>query len=633
MEEFILSQVAEQEDGMAKAERTVDELVAMIENHDLELPEMQREYVWRSTRVRDLLDSLYCGYPSGVILVWQTSSEVARNDFAVDTLGERIGKSMLLLDGQQRLTSLLAVLRGEHVTVRGRKKPIDILFNLDHPEEVGFVTEVFENGNDEDDDVDDGNEIEDGDTEETDLQKRMRLRTFVVSSKQLASLRNWVSVTAVMKSTSDAPFLQAAGVTGFDHPDFDKYTSRLKKLRDIKRYGYRMDILEDTLSYAEVTEIFVRVNSLGAKLRSSDLALAQITARWPGSLKQFREFRDQCGKEGFSLELGAHLRMMIALLTHQSRFDTVGSLTRTQLEDGWNRAQKAMRHAINFARANAGIESPALLSSPFIIIAIGYWADKRNFRPTTEDSVRMRQWLLTANAKGRYSRGSSESILDQDLANLRDGGAASQLMDRLLQQVGRLDVVPEDLEGRTARSALFKAMYLAFAKDHAKDWDTNLAISVGHAGVADRLQFHHIFPKAFLKQHAGDLKQPQVDDIANLAFIGGSTNQGISAKPPAQYLARLAEINAHRLSAQQVPTDTSLFTAERYLEFLAARRVLIASRLMNRAGKVGEYGLTRHDSVTLLSCRRQDDPEIRCGGCRFFAFSSTSCFCSRYRFT
>lgn len=560
--------------GMAKQERTVDELVRMIERGDLALPEMQREYVWRSTRVRDLLDSLYRGYPSGVILTWQTASGVARNEFAVATATDGAARPMLLLDGQQRLTSLSAVIRGELVTVRGRKKPIDILFNLDHPEDVGLITEVFEDGGEGDDDPDD-----DLDSEESDLQARMRMRTFVVASKALAALPNWVSVTEVMKSSSDSPFLKKAGVTDFEHPDFEKYTSRLQRLRSIKDYSYRMDVLEDSMSYEEVTEIFVRVNSLGAKLRSSDLALAQITARWPGSLARFREFQEACDDDGFELDLGTHLRMLTALLTHQSRFATVGSFKRDTLEAGWGRAKKAMTHAINFAKANAGIQSPALLSSPFALIALGYWADKRAFAPSSEEADAMRRWLLTANAKGRWSRGSSETILDQDLAVLRDGGGPAQLTDRLLAQVGRLNVTPEDLEGRTSRSALFKTMFLAFAEDGASDWSTKLAISVKHSGAQDRLQFHHIFPKAYMAQHGGGLKHGQIDDIANLAFIGGSTNNRISDTAPSDYLAKLAALPDSPLPAQQVPTDAALYAPDRFADFLAARRRLISDRL------------------------------------------------------
>src|SRR6266700_6362808 len=121
---------------MAKAEASVEELVGMIQRGELRLPEMQRRYVWQATRVRDLLDSLYRGYPSGAILLWETDEDVPMEEMAVGQRDSPYASSRLLLDGQQRLTSLSAVIRGEPVSVRGRQRPIEILFNLDHPEEL-----------------------------------------------------------------------------------------------------------------------------------------------------------------------------------------------------------------------------------------------------------------------------------------------------------------------------------------------------------------------------------------------------------------------------------------------------------------------------------------------------------------
>src|SRR5206468_3305070 len=155
-----------------------------------------------------------------------------------------------------------------------------------------------------------------------------------------------------------------------------------------------------------------------------------------------------------------------------------------------------------------------------------------------EESQRLRYWVLVANAKGRYSRGSSETILDQDLAMLRDGGGAQELVDRLRQQVGRLDIAPEELEGRNQRSALFKTMFLAFRTAGAKDWRSQVAIALDHSGAQNKLQFHHIFPKAVLK---GGYASREADDIANLCFIGGKTNRQISDKPPQQYFPPMIE--------------------------------------------------------------------------------------------
>jgi hypothetical protein len=560
---------------MAKAEASVEELVGMIERGELRLPEMQRRYVWRSTRVRDLLDSLYRGYPSGAILLWETDEVVPLQEMAVTQKVNPYQSTRLLLDGQQRLTSLSAVIRGELVKVRGRKKPIELLFNLDHPDQLSVVTEVDEDGTDEED----GDELidDEADSSEDELQKRFDRMTFVVTTRKLEQLPKWVKVTDVFKTDSDAGFLKHAGVASFDDPNYERYSQRLARLRGIRKYVYRMDVLERRLSYDEVTEIFVRVNSLGAKLRSSDLALAQITAKWRNSLKTFEAFQHQCGKTGFDLELGLYLKNLVVFTTGQSRFLTVGNQRLDALQAGWKESCQGMDFALNFLKNNAGIDSPALLSSPFMLIAVASYGHKRNYELSPEESERLRYWVLVANAKGRYSRGSSETILDQDLATLRDGGGAQEMIDRLRQQVGRLDITPEELEGRSQRSALFKTMFLAFRAAEAKDWRSQVAIALDHSGAQHKLQFHHIFPKAILKSaYSGR----QADDIANLCFIGGKTNRQISDKPPKEYFPSMIEKSGlAAFETQCIPTEPSLLKVDDYEAFLQRRRTLVAERL------------------------------------------------------
>jgi len=560
---------------MAKAEATVEELVGMIERGELRLPEMQRRFVWRSTRVRDLLDSLYRGYPSGAILLWEADEAVPLQEFAIEQQGNPYQSTRLLLDGQQRLTSLSAVIRGTPVKVRGRNKPIELLFNLKHPDQLAVVTEVNEDGDDEID----GEELidDEADSSEDELQKRLDRMTFVVAIKKLERLPHWVKVSEVFKTDEDAPFLERAGVEKVSDSRYKKYSQRLAQLRGIRKYVYRMDILERTLSYDEVTEIFVRVNSLGTKLRSSDLALAQITAKWHGALKTFQAFQEQCAKADFDLDLGLHLKNLVAFATGQSRFLTVGNLPVERLQQAWKECVPGMEFALNFLKNNAGIDGPVLLSSPFLLVTLGYYGHRRSYQIGAEEAQRLRHWVLVANAKGRYSRGSSETLLNQDLATLRQDGGADELIARLRLQVGRLDIAPEELEGRNQRSALFKTMFLAFRAAGAQDWHSNLAIALGHRGAQHRLQFHHIFPKAVLKS---SYTTREADDIANLAFIGGKTNRQISGKPPSQYFPPIIEKSGlTTFEAQCIPTDSALLGVEGYKSFLAERRKAVAHRL------------------------------------------------------
>ena len=205
-------------------------------------------------------------------LVWETEQERPTREIAVEQKENPFKGHKMLLDGQQRLTSLAAILLGEPVNVRGKKRPIEILFNLDHPD--GPPKDVMEV---EDDTVDtEDSESEDDEEVGPNLPQRLKLRTFVVASGALLVDPHWVKVSNIFDTDkTDAQILKPL-VKSFDDPLFDKYSKRLQAVRKIREYPYVMHVLDKGLSYEEVAEIFVRVNSLGIKLRGSDLALAQI---------------------------------------------------------------------------------------------------------------------------------------------------------------------------------------------------------------------------------------------------------------------------------------------------------------------------------------------------------------------
>ncbi len=551
---------------MKKSDVSVGELVAMINRGELRLPEMQRRYVWRAARVRDLLDSLYRGYPSGAVLVWETDDAQPARDLSVQQERSQFSTSKLLLDGQQRLTSLTAVLEGKPINVRGRKKPIEILFNLEHPDALEDVLEV-----DEDDASGDDEETPFDEDEERNLQEELRRRTFVVASKQLEALPNWVRVTDVM-TRPDGEILKSAGITSFDDPRFPKYALRLQKLRDLRKYMYVMHLLDRDLSYEEVAEIFVRVNSLGVKLRSSDLALAQVTARWRNLLPLLEQFQSECEEQRFTLELGLLLRAMVIFATDQCRFKTAASIPLSRLEQGWAQAKQGIRFALNFLHANLAIEDESLLSSPFFILTVAYFYQITGGNLTPAEERGLKEWVLYGSGRAAYTS-SAETRLDADLARIRAGEGAQALLASLEQQFGRLRFNEGDIAGRTSLSGLFPLVFLALRRKGAKDWQSQLAISLQHRGKQHTIQFHHIFPKAVLKEK---YERREINEIANLAFIGGSTNRRIFTKPPDQYLPELVErAGENALINQCVPLDRSLWSIDRYPDFLAARRKLL----------------------------------------------------------
>jgi hypothetical protein len=556
-------------------------LVDMYKRGELRLPEIQRQYVWRATRVRDLLDSLYRGYPSGSILMWENDEPVPTRDFAIVQDSNAFAGRKLLLDGQQRLTSLTAVINGEMVSVRGRKRPIEILFNLEHPE--GPPSEAQEVEGDEevnsvaDDEIAEENG-EDVEGDEQGLQEKLSRRTFVVSSKALAALPNWVSVSEVFRTASDFDLLKKAGIKSIDDPRAQNYSDRLKKLRAIKNYLYVVHVLERTMNYEEVTEIFVRVNSLGAKLKSSDLALAQMTSRWPNLLKELEAFQDECEQSWFTIELGHLVRAIVVFATEQCLFRTVAATPVEKLKKGWEQAKEGLRFAINFLRTNAGIEDESLLSSQMFIHVLAAVSRVKENKLSADEQRQLIHWLLVANARGRYSRGSTESLLNEDLAIVFRNTDFATLMEPVKRQFGRITIEPGDLAGRGVNSPLFSLAYLALKAAGAKDWYSGLGLSLTHQGKLHFIQWHHVIPKSLLKQKS--FETGEINEIANMAFITGQTNRRISNKDASEYLADIvAKQGKGTLESQCVPTDPNLWQTENYRDFLQTRRLALANRM------------------------------------------------------
>ena len=209
-------------------------------------------------------------------------------------------------------------------------------------------------------------------------------------------------------------------------------------------------------------------------------------------------------------------------------------------------------HRRSHLRSNARIDSPALLSSPFLVIAIAMYGHRKAYKLLPVEAECLLHWVLTANAKARYSRGSSETFLDQDLAIVRRGDDLPALIQLLKTQVGRLELFPADLENRNSRSAYFKTMFLAFRGDNATDWRDQLNISLKHAGPKHSLQFHHLFPQAVLKRAGID--QRRINDICNQSFISGRTNRKISDKEPKVYLPEIVDkLGDQALTTQCIP--------------------------------------------------------------------------------
>src|SRR5207249_619127 len=268
----------------------------------------------------------------------------------------------------------------------------------------------------------------------------------------------WISVTKLFKDGVGA-ILRDLKI-GADHPQFDNYNSRLNQLYSRKKnYMYPIQVIRNQ-SYQEVTNIFIRVNSSGTRLRGTDLALAQITSVWSGSMKLFENFVDDCADRHYYFDLNFIAKSLIALSTKQPRFDQVGRMYVSQLKQAWDLAQKGMQNTINFLKHHALVDSSAVLPSLNPLIPLICYSATKSIAETKESERGFLKWFYNASMWGRYS-GSTDSKLSQDLAVLSEKRPWETLTDNLWDAIGRdRKVEAADIRGKSSGSPLFFMAYI-----------------------------------------------------------------------------------------------------------------------------------------------------------------------------
>ena len=543
---------------MSTAQIKISDLIERLKGNRIKLPEMQRKYIWSSKQVQDLLDSIYRGYPSGAILLWEPPTENA--PVPVESAIQQEASShgyQLLLDGQQRLTSLLAAMKGEVVQKRGAATKIEIMFNMDHPDAV------------ENEDDDEGDES-------SSAKESLENAIFAAKTKNLEGKPNWISVTEVFQSRWGTLAERVGNCPS-------KYMDRLEKLRDISEYKYDVTVIGPEVPYEEVAKIFVRVNSLGTKLRGSDLALAQITAMWPGTrsragaLGTFEKYIDKCRKRNHDIAMGTVIRNLVVFASGQGKFHAIP--TSSKLKENWEDSSKGMDAAIDFVTNDVGMESLELVSSPFCLIVVAMCSHLKGHKLSSADKKKLKFWVLMAILKGRYAHGSSGTYLTRDIQRAKD---ITTLIINLRVQAGRLEVEPDDLRELNSKSAFFKILYVLLKQEGAKDWLNGSPIAWSNISRHNKLEFHHIFPKSQFK--GSNINSRDINNIANLACLTRLTNEGLNNKLPEKYLP---SIDSKLLEQHLIPQDPNLWKMENYLDFLKERQKMLAA-WVNRCLKIKE---------------------------------------------
>jgi hypothetical protein len=511
-----------------------------IDNGHMALPEFQRGYVWNRDQVRGLFDSLYRRHPVGGLLVWATESKTAvhRGDGPLAT-----GVVKLLLDGQQRMTSLYGVVRG---------KP---------PKFFDGNAQAF-----------------------TGL--RFHLDTETFAFYQPVKMQDdplWIDVTALMSNGQ-------AGHEALVEKLAENPAIGIKAAKYSGRISRMLGILEIDLHIEEVTgadktldvvvDIFNRVNSGGTKLSKGDLALAKICADWPEARDTMKAKLKEWAKADYHFNLDWLLRSVNTILTGEAKFQYLHDKSAEEVQDALNRATKHIDTCLNLISGRLGLDHDQVFFGRFGIPVMVRYLDQRSGPLGEKERDKLLFWFVQAGMWGRFS-GSTESFIDLDLAGLEGpNGGLDKLLEQLRLWHGGLRVEPGHFTGWSLGARFYPVLYLLTRMGAARDWGTGLPLKASLLGKMSRLEVHHIFPKARLYKR--NFARPEVNALGNFCFLTKDTNLDISDRLPEEYFVAVEEAHPGALASQWIPTDPALWKIENYRDFLEARKALLAAEVNQR---------------------------------------------------
>ena len=531
-----------------KVDYDLSGLLHYIEIGDIGLPDIQRPFVWSNAKVRDLFDSMYRGFPVGHLLFWENAQAIGARTIGVGEKAHPI-PSRLIVDGQQRLTSLYAVFRGRKVMDEDyRERQIEIAF-------------------------------------------RPRDGKFDVADAAIRKDPEWIPSISALWADNKASytivrsFLQSFGSkVSLTDEEENRIAHNLDRLFDIQKYPFTALEIASSVDEEQVAEIFVRINSEGVKLKQADFILTLLSVFWDAGrheLEQFCRQSRQVPGAGSKPSPFNHfiqpdpdqlLRVAVALGFGRGRLKSVyqvlrgkdvdtDTLSPERREAQFDILKLAQAHVLNLnywhqflnALVGAGFRSAQMISSQSALLyAYAFYLIGR-IRFKVADNVLQKaisRWFFATSLTGRYTN-SPESKVDGDLNRLKavdDAAGFVAMLDAIIANDLTNDfwviTLPAKLNSSSARNPeLFS--YVAAQNRLGSP------VLFSHQRIADlldpalqtnrrALERHHLFPRAWLeRQGIADLTQ--INQMANYALLEWPENNDISDAPPADYVPKIAK--------------------------------------------------------------------------------------------
>lgn len=567
---------------------SLSNLIDNIEMGQIGLPDIQRPFVWKNAKVRDLFDSMYRGYPVGYLLFWE--NKLGEKTKQIGANNHQKVPSLLIVDGQQRLTSLYAVLKGIPVVRENYEtelieiafRPTDGKFEVcdattrNNPEFLPNISEVF-----------------------------------IQSSRQYQIVGEYLSkLEAYREKNGEA----------LTDEERDRCANNLQRLFGLAGFPFTTLELSAAIDEEQVAEVFVRINSEGKKLNQADFILTLMSVFWEEGRKQLEAFCREARKPSVGTASSFNhfvtpspdqlLRVAIGIAFRRARLKSAYSVLRgkdmeteefseERRDAQFDLLKQAQGHVLNlqhwhdflgilkqsgFTGANM-ISSATTVYYTYILYLIGRIDLK--IQPHTLGQV-IGRWFYMATITSRYTGGSPETLMERDLAALRE----VQSSDTFLSWIERVMLaeltndfwsvtLPNRLDTSSASSPLLYAYYASlnllnakalFSKKLVRD-----ALDPSLHGNKSAVERHHLFPKNYLKQL--NFSSTRVtNQIANYALVEWNDNIKISDQPPSEYLGEYWERFTEKEQKDQAywhALPKGWETME-YEEFLEARRKGIA---------------------------------------------------------
>lgn len=522
----------------------IRKLMEQIEHKELVLPEFQREFKWSLTQVRNLFESLLREYPSGSLLVWETDNPPKIKNDAYDL--EKVRRVKVLLDGQQRLTSLYLHICGQvppyYLPQEIEDDYFDLYFNLETGE-FSYYKKI----------------------QMQDNPLWIRLSDFFHSPPKVYNLITQLGIKDAAERDQLGP----------------KIETNISRLSAIKKYQYPVQTVPTDAHIREAIKVFDLINSQGTPLTQADIVLAYMTAEWPDIRREFKDKIEELKQQNFSFDLTFMTRCIVGIVGGLGRLESYTDVDDKQLQQGWKQLKRALNYMVTFLRHKAYIVGDQDLNTTNVLVPLVVHI-ARNGWFTQANESRFLYWLYAALFKRRYS-GSVETVLDQDIRALLHDPDLDLLIGNLKENEGDPVVSSSNLDMRWVGHPLYNMMKIVLRANQALDWVTGLPLVETGSGDFS-IHRHHIFPKSVLEAAGWDTggnpyHYKRVHEIANRIPLTHAGNLETFDQAPSDYLPIVQERYPGALESSLIPENPNLWKVENYEAFLRQRRRLIADAI------------------------------------------------------